>query len=272
MSSDRESKESGQTDDLINEAERLKSMGNSAMKTFNLEEAHRLYTQAIDVISECHESCPTLYSQLFGNRAAVELARNDCAAAVVDCTRALEFEPSNLKAYWRGAKASLQLNRLNEAAAFCEKGLNIDPKNSDLHDLKALVERRNIQLKGKDNRGFTQDEAISCQNLVNQLKEQMFLINQKIQAHEFEAARNSRTISLVDQTPDSAPLYSAVGRGFIRVSRESVFKGLGDRVSDIKKTDLPECIATRQAIAKRLTEAETELNEMIEYFKHRSSE
>ena len=270
MSLERESESSGASSELVIRAEELKSNGNKAMKSADLEEALRLYSQGIEMISGCHETCPTLSSQLYSNRAAVELVQKSYEAACSDCARALEFDSSNLKAYWRGAKANLQLNRLNEAASFCEKGLTVDSKNTDLHDLKSIIDRRNNSRKG--NRGFTQDEAVSCQNLVNQLKEQMFLINQKIQAHELEAARNSRTITLVNQTPDSAPVFSAVGRGFIRVPRDSVFKGLGDRVSDIRNTDLPECMAAREAISKRLTDAETELNEMIEYFKQRSTE
>ena len=268
MRSDALSSETGEG--IEQSADRFKRSGNEAMKSGSLEEAHALYTRAIEILSNSYENYRVLSSQLFSNRAAVEILKKRPDHAVNDCIRAIEIDPSNLKAYWRAAKASLQLNKFLEAIKFCDDGLKIDPEHVDILDLKHTAER-GLKRSAPHTRGFSEEDAVGCQNLVNQLKEQMFLINQKIQAHEFEAARNARTTHLIGQTPESSLLYSSVGRGFVRVSRDEVFKNLNHRAVQIKDTELPDYIATRDAIAKRLKDAETELSEMVEYFKNRSN-
>jgi tetratricopeptide (TPR) repeat protein len=261
-----------ETTGLVEAVESLKSRGNEAMKGGSLVDAKAHYTEAIEMSSGLRHDSPLLVSQLFSNRAAVHLSLRNLQEAVRDCQSAIDVDSSNLKAYWRGAKASLQLNNFKDAIKFCNEGLKIDPNHVDILELKRSSEAKLLRADSVA-RGFTKDDALSCQDLVNQLKEQLYLVNQKIQAYEFETARNSRTTSLVTESPEQSPLYSSVGRGFIRVSRENVFKGLNDRSEEIKTSLLPDCLATRETLSKRLKAAESELTEMIEYFKqHRSNE
>lgn len=270
MSAHNELQSSDKFIQAVKSAEELKNAGNDAMRSGLLDDARSHYSKAIDILSEFYANSHVLSSQLFSNRAAVELSQKRLRAAVEDCMRAIEMDPSNLKAYWRAAKASLQMDKFAEAVKFCDQGLGVDPKHTDISDLKATAARA-LMRATKAVRGFTEDDAVSCQNLVNQLKEQLFLVNQKIQAYEFEAARNARTIHLVGEAPETAPLYSSVGRGFLRTSRDDVFNNLNQRVTHIKSKELPDCLATRDAIVKRLKDAETELSEMVEYFKNRSN-
>jgi len=269
MRTDEETLSKDDLERICQSADEMKKAGNEAMKAGSYDEAHTRYTDGIQALSGSYEHCRLLSSQLFSNRAAVEIAMKRPQGAVDDCARAIEIDPSNLKAYWRAAKASLQLEEFAQAVKFCDDGLKIDATNADILELKHHAERT-LKRTNRNTRGFTQEDAISCQNLVKQLQEQMYLINQKIQAHEFEAARNARTTHLINQTPESSPLYSSVGRGFLRVSREDIIKNLNERAIQIKDTELPDYLATREAISKRLQDAENELNEMVEYFQNRS--
>ncbi|KAK7355613.1 hypothetical protein VNO80_14873 [Phaseolus coccineus] len=93
------------------------------------------YTRAIDqkALSDPETSI------LFSNRAHVNLLLGNLRRALIDSQDALKLCPSNIKAIYRAAKASLSLNMLAEAREYCLKGLQFDPNNEDLKKLDRQI-------------------------------------------------------------------------------------------------------------------------------------
>uniref|UniRef100_A0A0E0KJ23 Cns1/TTC4 wheel domain-containing protein n=1 Tax=Oryza punctata TaxID=4537 RepID=A0A0E0KJ23_ORYPU len=79
-------------------------------------------------------------SVLFANRAHVNLLLGNHRRALDDAARAVQLSPSNVKAYYRAAKAAIALSLLSEAASFCRRGLEQDPANEELKKLLAQVD------------------------------------------------------------------------------------------------------------------------------------
>jgi hypothetical protein len=55
--------------------------------------------------------------------------------AVSDAVAALDFNPHNIKAAYRGAKASSSLKNWPRVVEFCNQGLKIDAGNTELRDM-----------------------------------------------------------------------------------------------------------------------------------------
>ncbi|KAL7684101.1 putative 43kDa postsynaptic protein [Plasmopara halstedii] len=70
-----------------------------------------------------------LTSQILCNRAAVQLELKNYASCRSDAAKAINFDPSNVKAYYRGAKASRLLRKPADTLLYCKEGLKLDPQN-----------------------------------------------------------------------------------------------------------------------------------------------
>ncbi|KAL6894050.1 hypothetical protein ACP4OV_008148 [Aristida adscensionis] len=81
-------------------------------------------------------------SVLFANRAHVNLLLGNHRRALDDAEQAVRLSPSNVKAYYRAAKAALALELLPDAASFCRRGLEQDPANEELKKLLSQVDAR----------------------------------------------------------------------------------------------------------------------------------
>jgi len=259
--------QSEQINQLLVLMDKLKTTGNSALSAGDMNEALKLYTQGIEAGKAIGDHSKKLLSQLYSNRAAAKLNLNLFVEVVEDCRQAIEVDESNLKAYWRAAKASIHLDLYQQAIDFCENGLKIDSDHADINSLRSTAE---IRLRRQTNpvRGFTEDDAMNAQNLVSQLSEQEYLVRQKIQAHELEFARNTRTVSVIGE--DSSRLYKTMGRGFISDSRENILHEFEERNLEIKNVAIPSLKKSMDGIEKRKQNAEAELKEVVEYFKNRT--
>ncbi|TDH71665.1 hypothetical protein CCR75_006500 [Bremia lactucae] len=78
-----------------------------------------------------------LTSQILCNRAAVQLELKNYASCRSDAAKAINFDPTNVKAYYRGAKASRLLRKPSDTLRYCEEGLKIDLQNKLLLNLQA---------------------------------------------------------------------------------------------------------------------------------------
>eukprot|EP00750_Incisomonas_marina_P014980 INCI18044.2.p1 GENE.INCI18044.2~~INCI18044.2.p1 ORF type:complete len:465 (+),score=100.41 INCI18044.2:70-1464(+) len=65
----------------------------------------------------------SLSSTLHTNSAVVHMARGNLQTAVSECKVAIKIYAGNIKAYWRAAKASLEMGKLDDAMAFCSQAL-----------------------------------------------------------------------------------------------------------------------------------------------------
>ncbi|KAF7804586.1 tetratricopeptide repeat protein 4-like protein [Senna tora] len=116
----------------------LKEKGNQYVKMGkkHYSDAIDCYSRAIDqkVLSDSENSV------LFANRAHVNLLLGNCRRALTDADEAIKLCPSNIKAIYRAAKASLSLNLLAEAQSYCQKGLQLDLNNEELKKLGQQID------------------------------------------------------------------------------------------------------------------------------------
>lgn len=119
-------------------AANFKDKGNEAFKRG--QPGHRdaliFYTKGINE----KPNDALLMSQLYNNRAAVHLALKNFGFAARDAALSIASDQSNVKAFWRAAKASLSLKKISEAEIFCQKGLDLFPENADLIAFKSEIE------------------------------------------------------------------------------------------------------------------------------------
>lgn len=83
-----------------------------------------------------------LTSQIYNNRAATQLELRNYASCRSDAAMAIKFDPSTVKAYFRGAKASRMLRKPADTLRYCSEGLKRDPENKLL--LKLQVEGQKL--------------------------------------------------------------------------------------------------------------------------------
>lgn len=94
-------------------ARSYKAEGNERFAAGRAQEASELYGKALAALS--NENNDDLRSTLYANRAACLLQLERYGECVQDCNRALELDPSYLKAYTRKAKALTSLGRFERA-------------------------------------------------------------------------------------------------------------------------------------------------------------
>jgi len=108
-------------------ATNFKNQGNESFKAgpkFYVN-ALSFYTQALE--AKCDDL--TLTSIIYSNRAAVHVEMKNYRKALNDCAKAIQSNPSNMKAYLRSAKSLFAVDKLVEAIDCIEKGLHIEPEN-----------------------------------------------------------------------------------------------------------------------------------------------
>ncbi|KVH94303.1 Tetratricopeptide-like helical [Cynara cardunculus var. scolymus] len=116
----------------------LKEEGNKYVKMGkkHYSEAINCYTRAINQ----NALSDTETSIIFSNRAHVNLLLGNYGRALSDSEEAMKLSPTNVKAFYRAAKASLSLNKLVEAKTFCENGLDQNPDNEELKKLLKQID------------------------------------------------------------------------------------------------------------------------------------
>lgn len=126
----------------------LKEKGNEYVKKGkkHYSDAIDCYTRAINqnVLSDSENSVS------YANRAHVNLLLGNNRRALTDAEEAIKLCPTNVKAHYRAAKASLSLNLLNEAKSFCEKGLERDPDNKELKKLAVEIDSRKQEQEARE--------------------------------------------------------------------------------------------------------------------------
>ncbi|KAK1770652.1 Serine/threonine-protein phosphatase T [Phialemonium atrogriseum] len=101
----------------------FKNEGNKAFAAHDWRTAIDFYSKAI----ELNDKEPTFYA----NRAQANLKTESYGYAVADATKAIELNPSFVKAYYRRALGHAAILRPDEAAKDFKTVLKIDPANKD---------------------------------------------------------------------------------------------------------------------------------------------
>uniref|UniRef100_K3X7G3 Cns1/TTC4 wheel domain-containing protein n=1 Tax=Globisporangium ultimum (strain ATCC 200006 / CBS 805.95 / DAOM BR144) TaxID=431595 RepID=K3X7G3_GLOUD len=113
-----------------------------------------------------------LTSVIYSNRAAVHLELKNYASCRSDAALAIKYDPNNVKAYYRGAKASRMLRKPDDTLRYCTEGLKRDPENKLLlglqKDGKKLVQEIKMEsykkeFEHKKKRAFTDKYRKLCE-------------------------------------------------------------------------------------------------------------
>merc|ERR1712110_218097 len=117
-----------------------KEEGNTAFKAGNLDEAYKLYSEALAI--DPHNRSTN--AKLYFNRATVAAKLKRTAESIADCDKALELDPSYTKALLRRAKSYMETEQYNEAVRDYEKVHKADRGNQEY---RHLLQEAKLELK-----------------------------------------------------------------------------------------------------------------------------
>ncbi|XP_039135056.1 tetratricopeptide repeat protein 4 homolog [Dioscorea cayenensis subsp. rotundata] len=123
----------------------LKEKGNKFVK---LGKKH--YSDAIDCYTKALNQMALSDSEhavLYANRAHVNLLLGNHRRALEDAQEAIKLSATNVKAFYRAAKAAFFLGLLVEAASYCQSGLELNSENEELKKLFLQVNARKEELE-----------------------------------------------------------------------------------------------------------------------------
>nr|XP_004611612.1 unnamed protein product [Sorex araneus] len=130
------------------ESTRLKEQGNEQFRKADYLEAENSYSQAL-------QTCPCCFQQersvLFSNRAAARMKQDKKEAAISDCSKAIQLNPSYIRAILRRAELYEKADKLDEALEDYKAVLERDPSVAQAREacmrLPRQIEERNERLK-----------------------------------------------------------------------------------------------------------------------------
>jgi len=123
-----------------------KEEGNEAFKSGKLSEAHKLYSEALE-IDPCNKFTN---AKLYFNRATVAAKLKRLEDSIKDCTSALELDEKYLKALLRRAKSHLDLEHYEDAVHDYEAANRMDRGNAEVRQSLHQAKVRLKQSKRKD--------------------------------------------------------------------------------------------------------------------------
>ncbi|KAL6068517.1 Tetratricopeptide repeat protein 4 [Balamuthia mandrillaris] len=120
-------------------AENYKQQGNEVLKQGAkfYRDAIKCYTMALEQNSPNQKNNSIYYS----NRAHVHLLLRNYGHALEDSENAIKLDESNVKAYYRGARACLATGRLDLGFKLCADGLTKDPENAGLKQIQENLQK-----------------------------------------------------------------------------------------------------------------------------------
>uniref|UniRef100_A0A0A9F3M2 Uncharacterized protein n=1 Tax=Arundo donax TaxID=35708 RepID=A0A0A9F3M2_ARUDO len=152
---DEDAFEDALTDEQLREkarsqADEAKAEGNMLFGAGQYEEALSQYETALQIASEL-ESAEDIRSACHSNRAVCFLKLGKYDETIKECTKALELNPSYLKALLRRAEAHEKLEHYDEAVADMKKVIELDPSNQQskrsLFRLEPLAAEKREKMK-----------------------------------------------------------------------------------------------------------------------------
>lgn len=250
-------------------ADGLKKRGNECLKN-NTKSAAREAMEFFTAGLEVHCEDRVLNAQFFSNRAHVRILLKQFVEAVDDCRKAIDIDPKNMKAYWRAAKASLNLDLCRNAIEFCEAGLRQEPNDADIMKLKVACaeklsgqQQRRAELANRARSDINADEAMAVQNNVNELNEQCSMMKGALVQKQREQHKGELTKKTLAEIPADTNMYIGVGRTFVLEPREAIEKKLNAKLESLVE-EIPRLEKTHAEMERRKDAAEKEWTEICE--------
>ncbi|XP_055978281.1 tetratricopeptide repeat protein 4 [Sorex fumeus] len=119
------------------QAKTYKDEGNDYFKEKDYKKAVVSYTEGLK--KKCTD--PDLNAVLYTNRAAAHFYLGNFRSALNDVAAARKLKPNHLKAVIRGALCHLELKNFAEAVSWCDEGLQIDPKEKKLLEMRVKADK-----------------------------------------------------------------------------------------------------------------------------------
>ncbi|KAH8739853.1 protein with 2 TPR domains [Cryptosporidium ryanae] len=137
-------------------AEQFRVVGNEYFQDgkSRYKDAVIAYTKGIEQKSSNKEVNSLLYS----NRAHIHLLMRRYVECVDDCRASLKENPSNVKAAYRGCKASIKMQLYKQAINFAVHGLRYDNENAELLRLKSTLEERLSEIEKRKEQRIQEEE------------------------------------------------------------------------------------------------------------------
>ncbi|XP_008055826.1 tetratricopeptide repeat protein 1 [Carlito syrichta] len=130
------------------ESTRLKEEGNDQFKKGDYIEAESSYSRALEMCPACFQKDRSI---LFSNRAAARMKQDKNEMAIKDCSKAIQLNPSYIRAILRRAELYEKTDKLDEALEDYKSILEKDPSIHQAREacmrLPKQIEERNERLK-----------------------------------------------------------------------------------------------------------------------------
>uniref|UniRef100_A0A2I3T084 Tetratricopeptide repeat protein 1 n=1 Tax=Pan troglodytes TaxID=9598 RepID=A0A2I3T084_PANTR len=130
------------------ESTRLKEEGNEQFKKGDYIEAESSYSRALEMCPSCFQKERSI---LFSNRAAARMKQDKKEMAINDCSKAIQLNPSYIRAILRRAELYEKTDKLDEALEDYKSILEKDPSIHQAREacmrLPKQIEERNERLK-----------------------------------------------------------------------------------------------------------------------------
>jgi chaperonin cofactor prefoldin len=199
----------------------------------------------------------------------------DFPGSVDDARRSFGLDPSNIKAYWRAAKASLGLQLYKNAKEFCETGLALQPEHPDL---KKLLELCNAKLDGqrearqKREGEWSADEAVQIQQNAQELNARLQMTTAQLEESKREVMRTGIIQKAIQDLGPDRTVFRKIGRCFVQGKRDEMSKELAEHARKLEEDTAPRLSAQRVELEARAKEAEEELRAMVNSFQKQQAE
>lgn len=133
----------------IEQAQKFKDEGNEYFKKGEYTQAQKKYEQSLDYLeTEKGESIKTIKVSLFLNLSAVFIKMKDNIKAVDSASKALEADPTNVKALYRRGLAYSNFSNFDDAKTDFEDALKLDPSNQEIQkELANLILKKKAALQ-----------------------------------------------------------------------------------------------------------------------------
>lgn len=245
-------------------------LGNEAFAAQQFDQAVHFYTQAI-------KKQPTNHVY-FSNRSASYAGLEQWELATDDAKECIRLDPSFVKGYYRLAVAQIAQSLYDAALATIRQGLQVDNNNPQLMKQMRLVQQQKKVALAKQQSssalaaashtdGMTLDPQIASElrELQNQYAQRSREYN-LLQADKVKSQREYKLAEITSQElqnmGDMSNCYRAMGKVFVRTSKQDMMQRLQDRVTT-EQTNEQDLTQQLEYLERQMASLNQNMNELM---------